>query len=226
MTKWLIVSDVVQLLHVPEATIYRWIRQGDIPCIIRRGKYYFNQSTLVSWAESKHIHLEENKRKSQNSNEQVSQSRLIEALKAGNVFHAVPSSSIESLYQEVSLRMDLPQPIGDSLAELLLQREHLSSTGIGKGIAIPHCKTPLGKQIKQSMVGTFFLENPLDFNSPDGMPVFVIFVLLSTDSFHHLQLLSQLARILSQSQMIDFLKTSSSLENLVEQFQNTLAEKS
>ena len=46
MSKWLVVSDVVQLLHVPEATIYRWIRQGDIPCIIRRGKYYFNQSTL------------------------------------------------------------------------------------------------------------------------------------------------------------------------------------
>ena len=225
MSKWLIVSDVVQLLHVPEATIYRWIRQGDIPCIIRRGKYYFNQSTLVSWAESKHIHLEKHIRKSYKSKEQVSQSRLIEALKAGNVFHAVPSSSIELLFKEVSVRMDLPQPIGDSLSELLLQREHLSSTGIGKGIAIPHCKKPLGKQIKQSMIGTFFLENSLDFSSPDGLPVFVIFVLLSIDSFHHLQLLSQLARILSQSQMIDFLNNSSSLENLVEQFQKTLAEK-
>ena len=225
MSKWLIVSDVVQLLHVPEATIYRWIRQGDIPCIIRRGKYYFNQSTLVSWAESKHIHLEEHKRNSCNSKEQFSQSRMIDALKAGNIFHAVPSSSIESLFQEVSVRMDLPQPIGESLAELLLQREHLSSTGIGKGIAIPHCKTPLGKQIKQSKVGTFFLENSLDFRSLDGLPVFVVFVLLSIDSFHHLQLLSQLARILSQSQMIDFLHNSPSLENLVERFHKTLAEK-
>jgi len=225
MSKWLIVSDVVQLLHVPEATIYRWIRQGDIPCIIRRGKYYFNQSTLVSWAESKNIHLEEHKRNSCKSKEQFSQARMIDALKAGNIFHAVPSSSIESLFQEVSVRMDLPQPIGESLAELLLQREYLSSTGIGKGIAIPHCKTPLGKQIKQSMVGTFFLENSLDFRSLDGLPVFVVFVLLSIDSFHHLQLLSQLARILSQSQMIDFLHKSPSLENLVEQFQKTLAEK-
>ena len=225
MSKWLVVSDVVQLLHVPEATIYRWIRQGDIPCRIRRGKYYFNQSTLISWADSKHIHLEEHKRRSPKSKEQVSQSRLIEALKAGNVFHAVPSSSIESLFQQVSVQMDLPQPIGDSLAELLLQREHLSSTGIGNGIAIPHCKTPLGKQINKSMVGTFFLENSLDFMAPDGLPVFVVFVLLSVDSFHHLQLISQLARILSQSQMIDFLNNSPSLDNLVEQFQKTLAEK-
>ena len=98
MSKWLVVTDVVQLLHVPEATIYRWIRQGDIPCFIRRGKYYFNQSTLISWADSKHIHLEEHKRRFRKSKEQVSQSRLIEALRAGNVFHAVPSISIESLF--------------------------------------------------------------------------------------------------------------------------------
>ena len=58
MAKWLTVSDVVRLLHVPEGTIYRWIRQGDIPCVVRKNKYYFNQSTLLTWAESKHIHLE------------------------------------------------------------------------------------------------------------------------------------------------------------------------
>ena len=61
--------------------------------------------------------------------------------------------------------------------------------------------------------------------APDGLPVFVVFVLLSVDSFHHLKLLSQLARILSQSQMIDFLNNSPSLDKLVEQFQKTLAEK-
>ena len=55
MAKWLIVSDVVELLNVPEATIYRWIRQGDIPCVVRRGKYYFNQSTLILWALTKEI---------------------------------------------------------------------------------------------------------------------------------------------------------------------------
>ncbi|HHZ79089.1 MAG TPA: helix-turn-helix domain-containing protein [Deltaproteobacteria bacterium] len=224
MTKWLKVSDVVQLLHVPEATIYRWIRQGDIPCVVRRRKYYFNQSTLVSWAKSKHIHLEEHTRQAGKNNEQVSQSRLIEALKAGNVFQAVPSGSLESLFEEVAVRMALPQPTGDSLSDILLQREHLSSTGIGNGIAIPHSKTPLGKQISQSMVATFFLEKPMDFNAPDRLPVFVLFVLLSVDSFHHLLLLSQLARILSQPQMNDFLKNSPSSENLIEQFQKALAE--
>ena len=226
MAKWLLVSDVVQLLHVPEATIYRWIRQGDIPCIVRRGKYYFKQSTLFSWAESKHIHIHEHLLDRQKNKKEVKPSKfqLIEALKTGKVFHDVPSASIEILFQEVSSRMDLPQPVKVSLTEQLLQREKISSTGIGNGFAIPHPKTPLGQQINQPIVGTFFLQSPLDFKAPDGLPVTAVFVLLSTDSYHHLQLLSQLVRLLGNSIVNDMLNRSPSLEILVAQFEKTLAE--
>ena len=226
MAKWLLVSDVVQLLHVPEATIYRWIRQGDIPCIVRRGKYYFKQSTLFSWAESKHIHIHEHLLDRQKNKKEVKPSKfqLIEALKTGNVFHDVPSASIEILFQEVSSRMDLPQPVKVSLTEQLLQREKISSTGIGNGFAIPHPKTPLGQQINQPIVGTFFLQSPLDFKAPDRLPVTAVFVLLSTDSYHHLQLLSQLVQLLGNSIVNDMLNRSPSLEILVAQFEKTLAE--
>ena len=226
MAKWLLVSDVVQLLHVPEATIYRWIRQGDIPCVVRSGKYYFKQSTLFSWAESKHIHIHEHFLERQKNKKQINPSKfqLIEALKTGKVFHDVPSASIEILFQEVSSRMDLPQSVKVCLTEQLLQREKISSTGIGKGFAIPHPKTPLGKQINQSVVGTFYLHSPLDFNSPDGLPVTAVFVLLSTDSVHHLQLLSQLVRLLVNSSFNDMLKYSPSLEILVAKFEKYLAE--
>ena len=90
--------------------------------------------------------------------------------------------------------------------------------------SIPHPKAPLGAEITHSRVGTFFLETPLDFKAPDGLPVFVVFVLLSADSFHHLHLLSQLARFLNNTEINDFLKHSPSLENLIDQFQKTLAE--
>ena len=227
MAKWLFVSDVVQLLRVPEATIYRWIRQGDIPCVVRSGKYYFKQSTLFSWAESKHIHIHEHFLERQKNKKEVKPSKfqLIEALKTGKVFHDVPSASIEILFQEVSSRMDLPQSVKVCLTEQLLQREKISSTGIGKGFAIPHPKTPLGQQIDQSVVGTFFLQSPLDFNSPDDLPVSVVFVLLSTDSVQHLQLLSQLVRLLSNSNVNDILNPPPSLEILIAKFKKTLAKK-
>ena len=226
MAKWLLISDVVQLLHVPEATVYRWIRQGDIPCVVRSEEYYFKQSTLFSWAESKHIHIHEHflERQNNKKDDKPSKFQLIEALKTGKVFHDVPSASIEILFQEVASKMDLPQSVKVCLTEQLLQRENISSTGIGKGFAIPHPKTPLGQQIIQSVVGTFYLHSPLDFNSPDCLPVTVVFVLLSTDSVHHLQLLSQLVRLLGNSNVNDILNRSPSLEILVAQFEKTLAE--
>ena len=120
--------------------------------------------------------------------------------------------------------MNLPNTVKAYLTEQLVQREKISSTGIGKGFAIPHPKTPLGQQIDQSVVGTFFLQSPLDFNSPDDLPVSVVFVLLSTDSVQHLQLLSQLVRLLGNSSVNDTLNRSPSLEILVAQFETTLAE--
>ena len=226
MAKWLLVSDVVRLLHVPEATIYRWIRQGDIPCVVRSGKYYFKQSTLFSWAESKHIHVHKHLLERQKNKKELKPSKfqLIEAFKTGNVFHDIPSTSIEILFQEVSSRMNLPKHVKVFLKEQLLQREKISSTGIGKGFAIPHPKTPLGQQIKRSTIDTFFLQSPLDFNASDGLPVTVAFVLLSTDSVQHLQLLSQLVQLLGNSSVNDILNRSPSLEILVAKFEKTLAE--
>ena len=74
-------------------------------------------------------------------------------------------------------------------------------------------------------MGTFFLHSPLDFNAPDGLPVTLNFVLLSTDSDHHLQLLSQLVRLIGNSFVNDMLNRSPTLEILVAQFEKTLAEK-
>ena len=106
-----------------------------------------------------------------------------------------------------------------------LMQEKISSTGIGNGFAIPHPKTPLRQKINQSIVGTFFLQSPLDFNSPDDLPVSVVFVLLSTDSVNHLQLLSQLVRLLNKSNVSDILNPPPSLEILIAKFEKTLAEK-
>jgi len=226
MAKWLIVSDVVRMLHVPEATVYRWIRQGDIPCIERRGKHFFNQSTLLTWADSKHIHLKESSLVEQKSESMGDPpySILGNAIKAGNVFKNFPSKSVHNLFKEIPIQMHLPKNIKNILSEQLLKRELLSSTGIGNGVAIPHPKYLIGEKISQSMIGTFFLETPLDFKAPDKMPVFVVFVLLSTNSFYHIELLSQLTSFLNHSETSDFLKQSPSLENLVDQLQKTLAE--
>src|SRR5437763_1738828 len=63
--------------------------------------------------------------------------------------------------------------------ETLMQREKLGSTGIGNGIAIPHGKLPK----LEKLVGLFArLDRPIDFESLDGQPVDLIFLLLAPET--------------------------------------------
>src|SRR5262249_39739709 len=65
-----------------------------------------------------------------------------------------------------------------TIFEILLQREKLGSTGVGNGIAIPHGKLP--KLTK--LFGLFArLERPVDFESLDGQPVDLVFLLLAPE---------------------------------------------
>ena len=82
-----------------------------------------------------------------------------------------------------------------TIFETLMQREKLGSTGVGNGIAIPHGKLPkLNK-----LFGLFArLERPVDFESLDGQPVDLIFLLLAPEGAgaDHLKALARVARLL------------------------------
>jgi nitrogen PTS system EIIA component len=91
--------------------------------------------------------------------------------------------------------------------DTLLQRERLGSTGLGHGIAIPHCKLPGLKRI----VGLFArLAEPIDFDAVDGVAVDLVFVLLAPEGAgaDHLKALARISRLLREPQAIDKLRSS------------------
>ena len=79
--------------------------------------------------------------------------------------------------------------------DLLLQREHLGSTGVGRGVAIPH-----GRLTQLDRIYGIFarLERPIDFDSVDDRPVDLIFMLLAPDNegADHLKALARVSRVL------------------------------
>lgn len=81
------------------------------------------------------------------------------------------------------------------LYEILLERERLGSTGIGDGVAIPHGKVKNAKELVlvfgRSLVG-------VDFNSLDGRPAQLFFLLVAPDTAAgiHLKMLARISRIL------------------------------
>jgi fructose-specific phosphotransferase system IIA component len=80
-----------------------------------------------------------------------------------------------------------------ALYRALWEREQLGSTGIGHGVALPHCKL---KGMDQAVVAVGVVEPAIDFGSPDGEPVAVFFLVLSPaeEPAEHLQVLARVSR--------------------------------
>ena len=94
---------------------------------------------------------------------------------------------------------------GREIYEALLQRERLGSTGIGRGIAIPHGKFP---QV-QKLQGLFArLEKPIDFEALDHEPVDLVFLLVAPENAgaDHLKALARVARVMRDPLTIQSLR--------------------
>jgi nitrogen PTS system EIIA component len=89
----------------------------------------------------------------------------------------------------------------------LWQREQLGSTGMGRGIAIPHGRMPNVKQLTCIFAR---LEQPVAFDSNDGEPVDLIFLLLAPEHAggDHLKALARIARLMRQPQAAEKLRAS------------------
>jgi PTS system nitrogen regulatory IIA component len=93
------------------------------------------------------------------------------------------------------------------ILESLLQRERLGSTGVGRGIAIPHARVADLKSIFSLFAR---LEAPVDFDAPDEEPVDLIFLLLAPEhaGADHLKALARISRLLREPQSIEKLRAS------------------
>ena len=89
--------------------------------------------------------------------------------------------------------------------DVLLERERLGTTGVGRGVAIPHGKLPALSQV----FGLFArLERPIDFDSVDERPVDLIYLLLAPEGSgaDHLKALAKVSRALRDEGLCDKLR--------------------
>lgn len=101
---------------------------------------------------------------------------------------------INALIDTLSTKID-----ADSLElvrDSVFERESVMSTGVGKGLAIPHCKT---KGVSENLAAFARLSTPLDYDSIDEEPVGLIFLLISPEERNslHIKLLSRISRLMN-----------------------------
>jgi len=141
---------------------------------------------------------------------------LLEKCIGCNVEAASKKRVLEQLGQRLAEMV--PALTQDLVFDALLERERLGSTGLGKGIALPHAR--MG-QVTQAMGAFITLPVGVDFDAIDGAPVDLVFAMLvpeeATDE--HLQLLSKLAQMFNDGDFCTTLREAESDQELLELLQ-------
>lgn len=100
------------------------------------------------------------------------------------------------------------------MVQVLMERERLGSTGIGGGIGIPHGKL---RNLDKLVLGFGLSREGVDFESMDGRPTHIFFLLItpehSTDL--HLKLLARVSRLLKKEPLKEMLMKAASAEEIV-----------
>jgi nitrogen PTS system EIIA component len=128
---------------------------------------------------------------------------LIDLLSVEDILLDVDAPTPERVFRciaaSIGARHGLHEP---DVVAALTEREHLGSTALGHGVAIPHCRLP---GLTRAIAGFVRLRPAIDFDAPDAKPVSTLLVLLvpelATDA--HLELLAEAANKLSGQPLRD-----------------------
>jgi PTS system nitrogen regulatory IIA component len=185
--------EAARLLGVDESTLQRWVRRGDLRARLVHDQYRFDSVDLLEFGAARGIEM------SPDAAEPATRGspplpRLADAVRAGGVHRDVPGADKTSVLASVVDRFPLPAGLDrDFLLQMLLAREQLGSTGLGRGIAIPHPRSPIVLRVTAPAVPVCYLAQPVDFDALDGRPVHTLFALISPSVRVHLHLLSVIA---------------------------------
>ncbi|MEH6591729.1 MAG: PTS IIA-like nitrogen regulatory protein PtsN [Halioglobus sp.] len=140
---------------------------------------------------------------------------LAEILTPGRTACRIPGVSKKRLFETIAKiinrdQVSLPYSL---VLSSLISREKLGSTGLGHGIAIPHCRID---NCTHAMGVLVTLEEAIDFDAPDNQPVDMLFVLLVPQEAEqkHLDILASVAGLFSQDEFCNSIRNAKDTESL------------
>jgi nitrogen PTS system EIIA component len=140
--------------------------------------------------------------------------RIAKLLPARNVLLDVEVSSKKRIFEQAALLFENEQGIErGKVFDSLFARERLGSTGLGQAVAIPHGRI---KGLKDAIGAVLRVSEPIPFDAPDGQPVKLLVFLLVPEHANeeHLEILSELAELLSDAGIRETLLTSDDLPHI------------
>jgi nitrogen PTS system EIIA component len=133
------------------------------------------------------------------------------------VFPDLASKTLEEALAEMAQDLARAGVVRDpeDLKRRLIERESMGSTGLGGGLAIPHCKL---RELSDVVLSIGFSRSGIDFHAADGVPVTLIFLVLSPADAPalHLQALARISRVIRIPGVADSLRAASTPREVAE----------
>lgn len=233
----LTIKDVAKLFNISEATIHKLLLHNKIPSYCINGEHRFGLIEIENWmlkfdlkqlqetasCDQQIYPLANQKQQTQIENPisgGMVQFCLYRALHQGDVLANIKGNKKEEIISSVT-KIVAPKLNVDAevLAELLIDREDLSPTALGNGLAVPHTREAMAKG-SFDMVFIVYPETPLEYGALDSKPVHTLFFLFAGSDKAHLQLLAKLAHLSSHKEAFQLLLDRSDKVTLLDFVRN------
>jgi mannitol/fructose-specific phosphotransferase system IIA component (Ntr-type) len=141
---------------------------------------------------------------------------LTQLLDLSSVAVGIDASDKEALINAVvdliADRKEVSDP--DAMRKAVFEREKTMSTGVGKGLGLPHAKTSAVDGILAAMAVS---KEPVDFESMDNQPVRIVFLLVGKQDAksQHVRILSRISRMMNQKDTRERVLTAATPEELL-----------
>lgn len=117
-----------------------------------------------------------------------------------------------------TLKPEVEEEELEAIRSAVFEREEIMSTGVGKGLAIPHGKAT---NINKNYAAFAILKNPIDYEAVDHQPVKLVFLLAGPQSSNnfHIKMLSRISRLMNNNEFREKLVNCDTAEEIIEVFE-------
>ncbi len=196
-------EDIMRLIPVPENTLLRWIKERKIPAYKVKHQYYFNRAEIEEWILKNRIDVSKDILQIRLTEKPVS---LTELLNHGGVHYNIAGEIMEESIHNAVAAINIPQDLKhEDICMALIQREEMMSTAVGKGIAFPHPRCPVIADSDRESLSICFLNNKIDYKALDKELVDVLFIIISSNSRRHLEILAKVSFLCQRQDFVSLL---------------------
>ena len=216
-------AQVADYLRIEPIQVSRLVRQGDIPFSGTTAKPLFDRGEIDAWASRRILGMTDKRLANYHAESERPAKGGAEAFAVCDMISAerividLPSKTKASVLADVTKIADdaglLYNP--HDLLESLKAREELCSTGLGNGVAIIHPRHHDPYLATESFLLLARAAHPGHFGAPDGKPTDLFFVLVCQDDRHHLQSLTHLCLMFTQTSLLAELRAAESADEML-----------